>query len=76
MHFQNPGERTAVLKLAEKLQLEGKEYCIITPYDAQGNFLEKEMKEAGLVWEDKCFNVDSFQGKSQTVSPHIVYALG
>ena len=62
MHCQNTIERAAVLKIAEKLQLEGKEYSIITPYDAQRNFLEKDMKEAELIWEDKCFNVDSFQG--------------
>lgn len=59
---QNPAERATALKIAEKLQTEGKEYCIITPYDAQRSFLEEEMKESGLVWQDKCFNVDSFQG--------------
>ena len=61
---QNPAERVTVLKIAEKLQAEDKEYCIITPYDAQRSFLEMDMKASGLIWEDKCFNVDSFQGKS------------
>lgn len=61
---QNPVERAAVLKIAEKLQAENKEYCIITPYDAQRSFLENDLKSSGLIWEDKCFNVDSFQGES------------
>ncbi|KAI0649113.1 P-loop containing nucleoside triphosphate hydrolase protein [Trametes meyenii] len=60
--IHNPTERATVLKIAEKLQVEGKNYAIITPYDAQRSFLEMEMKEAGLVWQDRCFNVDSFQG--------------
>ncbi|KAI1797127.1 P-loop containing nucleoside triphosphate hydrolase protein [Ganoderma leucocontextum] len=60
--WHNPAERATVLKIAEKLQAEGQEYCIITPYDAQRSFLEKDMKSSGLIWEDKCFNVDSFQG--------------
>ncbi|KAM5535941.1 hypothetical protein V8D89_010381 [Ganoderma adspersum] len=55
---------TTVLKIAKKLQEEDKEYCIITPYDAQRSFLENDLKSSGLIWEDKCFNVDSFQGKS------------
>ncbi|KAI0671739.1 P-loop containing nucleoside triphosphate hydrolase protein [Trametes maxima] len=63
--IHNPTERATVLKIAEKLQEEGKSYAIITPYDAQRSFLEMEMKEAGLVWEDKCFNVDSFQGNER-----------
>ena len=62
--MQNPTERAAVFKIAEKLQTEEKDYCIITPYDAQRNFLEREMKDRPeLSWEDKCFNVDSFQGE-------------
>ncbi|KAI0359865.1 hypothetical protein OH77DRAFT_1365274, partial [Trametes cingulata] len=42
-----------------------KEYAIISPYDAQRNFMEKELKESGLVWEDKCFNIDSYQGNEK-----------
>ena len=56
-------EKDAVLKLAQHLQDEGKEYKIISPYEAQTTFIEQEMKNTeGLDWEDKCFNVDSFQG--------------
>ncbi|PIL35585.1 hypothetical protein GSI_02313 [Ganoderma sinense ZZ0214-1] len=62
--WHNPAERTTVLKIAEKLQAEDKDYCIITPYDAQRSFLENDLKDSGLNWKDKCFNVDSFQGKS------------
>lgn len=52
-----------MLKIAAKLQEEKKEYSIITPYDAQRSLLEGEMKEAGMHWQDRCFNVDSFQGE-------------
>ena len=64
---QNPAERLSVLKIAEKLEAEGKEYCIITPYDAQRTFLENELKASGLPWQDKCFNVDSFQGEQHSL---------
>ncbi|KAI0090549.1 AAA domain-containing protein, partial [Irpex rosettiformis] len=38
-----------------------KDYCIITPYDAQRAKIVKELEAAGLP-SDKVFNVDSFQG--------------
>ncbi|EED85947.1 predicted protein [Postia placenta Mad-698-R] len=60
--YVNAEESKAVMKIAEKLEMENKSYRIITPYDAQRNYLEKEMKAFGLRWENKCFNVDSFQG--------------
>ena len=63
MVAQNTLERQTVLKIAAKFQEEDKEYKIITPYDAQRSLLEHGMKEMGLIWQDKCFNVDSFQGK-------------
>jgi len=44
------------------MQADIKRFRIITPYDAQRNLIEKELKAKGLEWEDKCFNVDSFQG--------------
>ncbi|KAL5478689.1 hypothetical protein ACEPAI_1966 [Sanghuangporus weigelae] len=39
----------------------GKDYCIITPYDAQRNLLHKTMEAASLRY-DNIYNVDSFQG--------------
>lgn len=53
----------AVVHIARKLAAEGKSYRIITPYDAQRGAIEDALKNAGLAWEDKCFNVDSFQGE-------------
>lgn len=39
-------------------------YRIITPYDAQRSLIETDMKkENDLKWQDKVFNVDSFQGR-------------
>jgi len=40
----------------------GKNFCIITPYDAQRSAIERALKVEGLPW-DKVFNVDSFQGE-------------
>lgn len=49
--------------LAQYLQDEGKSYRIITPYDAQRSEIERALQEEDLNWHDKCFNVDSFQGR-------------
>ena len=48
--------------LAQHLQDENISFRIITPYDAQRSALEQALKVEDLNWEDKCFNVDSFQG--------------
>ncbi|KAI9461671.1 P-loop containing nucleoside triphosphate hydrolase protein [Lactarius psammicola] len=58
----NRQEVEAVTLIAEHLQEKGVSYRIITPYDAQRNALERALKKKDLIWEDKCFNVDSFQG--------------
>ena len=39
------------------------DFCIITPYDAQREAIQKELKDKGLPWERRVFNVDSFQGQ-------------
>lgn len=64
MFYQNFGEYDATLTIAKHLQSLGKSYKIISCYDAQRSLIEDGMKERGLDWEDKCFNVDSFQGQS------------
>jgi len=61
--FQNPDECKAIVQLATIFQAQEKNYRIITPYDAQRSLIEEELKKAELEWGDKCFNVDSFQGK-------------
>ncbi|KAJ3882090.1 AAA domain-containing protein, partial [Lentinula edodes] len=38
-----------------------KDFCVITPYDAQRAAIEKQLKQENIPWE-KVFNVDSFQG--------------
>jgi regulator of nonsense transcripts 1 len=59
---QNFQELRAVISIARQYNKQGKSYRIITPYDAQRNAIEKELQTAKLPWQDKCFNVDSFQG--------------
>jgi len=40
-----------------------KNFCVITPYDAQRAAIETGLKNADLPW-DSVYNVDSFQGLS------------
>jgi superfamily I DNA and/or RNA helicase len=54
-------EVQAVVHLARALQKSRKSYRIITPYDAQRGRIEDALKQAALQWQDKVFNVDSFQ---------------
>ncbi|KAL4260424.1 DNA2/NAM7 helicase-like C-terminal domain-containing protein [Pleurotus pulmonarius] len=60
--FQNDAEMKLVLKLASQLQEKDLSYRIVTPYESQRNLIETSMQESEMQWEDKCFNVDSFQG--------------
>jgi AAA domain len=39
-----------------------KEFAVITPYDAQRGLAERALRAGGLPWEDRVFNLDSFQG--------------
>ncbi|KAF7424521.1 hypothetical protein PC9H_009828 [Pleurotus ostreatus] len=66
--WTNIPEIRAVIKIAQRFHKQGKPYRIITPYDAQRSKIEGMLKQEKLPWEDKCFNVDSFQGEG--VAPH------
>ena len=59
---QNEIEAGHILHLARKLQEQDRNYRIITGYEGQRNYIENLMKDEGLEYGDKCFNVDSFQG--------------
>ncbi|KAJ7773407.1 AAA domain-containing protein [Mycena metata] len=64
--IQNLLECEAVIKLAQHLQENEKNYKIITPYDGQRVLIEDMMKETeDLKWEEKVYNVDSFQGNEE-----------
>jgi regulator of nonsense transcripts 1 len=63
----NRKEVKAITRLAHHLQEENKSFRIITPYDAQRGALEEALRDEDLNWEDKCFNVDSFQGNEDHV---------
>ncbi|KAI0956190.1 hypothetical protein AcV7_006651 [Taiwanofungus camphoratus] len=60
----NYEEANAVVAIVRKLHTEGKSFRVITPYDSQRNLLESRLKSEKLPWENKCFNVDSFQGSA------------
>ena len=60
--LQNEVEASHILQLARKLEEQDRNYRIITCYEGQRTHIENLMKEEGLKWGDKCFNVDSFQG--------------
>ncbi|KAK7690912.1 hypothetical protein QCA50_006015 [Cerrena zonata] len=68
----NTEEVQAVIHIARKYAAAGKSYRIITPYDAQRSTIERSLKEASIPWEDKCFNVDSFQGNE---ADHIILSV-
>ncbi|KAG2367901.1 AAA domain-containing protein [Suillus spraguei] len=59
----NQQEISVVIHLARLYNDQGKQYRIITPYDGQRSTIEHQLELAKLPWADKCFNVDSFQGK-------------
>lgn len=59
---QNVEEAKTVIQLARTYNAQGKSYRIITPYDAQRSLLESNLKTSGIPWENRVFNVDSFQG--------------
>jgi regulator of nonsense transcripts 1 len=63
--YMNEVEATHVLHLARKLQDQERNYRIITGYEGQRSYIEGLMKDEGLEWGDKCFNVDSFQGNEE-----------
>ena len=63
IYIQNDAEMKLVLKLASQLEEKNLSYRIVTPYESQRNLIETTMQENEMQWEDKCFNVDSFQGK-------------
>ncbi|KAK0204848.1 P-loop containing nucleoside triphosphate hydrolase protein [Desarmillaria ectypa] len=64
--FINDAEAAIAIQLASYLQEQQMKYKIITPYDGQRNKIQNDMKNIdGLDWQDKCFNVDSFQGNEE-----------
>ena len=48
-----------------------REFCIITPYDAQRNAIVQQLKKENLPWES-VYNVDSFQG---TICCSLIYVF-
>jgi superfamily I DNA and/or RNA helicase len=61
-HSQNLREVAVAVDVAKKLNDQRKCFRIITPYDPQRSLLENALKQEDLPWEDKCFNIDAFQG--------------
>ncbi|KAF8554480.1 hypothetical protein OG21DRAFT_1385482, partial [Imleria badia] len=68
----NTEEARVVVKLAQLYESRGMSFHIITPYDAQRSLIENLLKEEELLWEDKVFNVDSFQGNEDD---HIIVSV-
>lgn len=59
---KNHEEARVVVKLARLYESKKMSFRIITPYDGQRSHIEGLLKSEKLTWEDKVFNVDSFQG--------------
>ena len=67
---QNQNEIQTIVHLVHHYY-QHRDFCVITPYDAQRAALEKQLKTEGLPWE-RVFNVDSFQGMYKVVFCSIV----
>ncbi|THH33182.1 hypothetical protein EUX98_g960 [Antrodiella citrinella] len=65
--YKNLAEAATIVTMAGHLQVENTNFRIITPYDAQRSLIENMLKQANLVYANKCFNVDSFQGNEDDV---------
>lgn len=60
-HFiQNLDEIRTIIHLV-RYYYRTRDFCVITPYDAQRAAIERALKAESLPWE-RVFNVDSFQG--------------
>ncbi|KAG8844026.1 hypothetical protein FRC20_003655 [Serendipita sp. 405] len=70
--YINKPEAEAAILLAKQLEIRQKDYRLISPYATQTELLLKRLKEENMDWEDKCFNVDSFQGNE---ADYIVISL-
>ena len=71
---QNKREVTTVIEIARQLIAAKQSFRIITPYDSQRSLLEGSLQDARLTWEDKCFNIDSFQGFNLLFSHYVCVA--
>ncbi|KAJ6468775.1 AAA domain-containing protein [Mycena sanguinolenta] len=58
---QNPEEIQTICHLVRRYAQARREFCVITPYDAQRAAIERQLKVENLP-HDVIFNVDSFQG--------------
>ncbi|KIJ67000.1 hypothetical protein HYDPIDRAFT_85949 [Hydnomerulius pinastri MD-312] len=70
--WANHEEALVVVHIARLYQATGKSFRIVTPYDGQRSVIENALKAAKLIWEDKVFNVDSFQGNEDE---HIIISV-
>ncbi len=69
---QNAAEVHIVVKLVQDYY-RYKDYCVITPYDAQRAAIVKALQTARLP-SDKVFNIDSFQGEKESIRCFILCA--
>ncbi|KAF9243391.1 P-loop containing nucleoside triphosphate hydrolase protein [Melanogaster broomeanus] len=70
--WMNREEALVVVHLAKIYANKHRSFRIITPYDGQRTYIENALKTAKLQWEDKVFNVDSFQGNEDD---HIIVSV-
>ncbi|KAF7350700.1 Nucleoside triphosphate hydrolase protein [Mycena sanguinolenta] len=61
LSWKNPEEIQTICHLVRRYSQAGKEFCVITPYDAQRAAIERQLKAENLP-HHAVFNVDSFQG--------------
>ena len=67
MGIQNTEEVNTIVNIVKKYY-HHKDYCVITPYDAQRGAITAALKAAGAPRSEHVYNVDSFQGASHQPS--------
>ncbi|KAF9223781.1 hypothetical protein BS17DRAFT_704462 [Gyrodon lividus] len=70
--WANREEALVVVHLARLYESKHMSFRVISPYDGQRSLIENALKSAKLQWEDKVFNVDSFQGNEDD---HIIVSV-
>ncbi|KAJ7648216.1 P-loop containing nucleoside triphosphate hydrolase protein [Mycena polygramma] len=61
LSWKNPAEIQTICHLVRRYAETGKQFCVITPYDAQRAAIELQLKAEKLP-HNAVYNVDSFQG--------------
>ncbi|KAI9143333.1 P-loop containing nucleoside triphosphate hydrolase protein, partial [Paraphysoderma sedebokerense] len=61
--FENQKEAIQIVRYAQRLEILGRRYVILVPYDKQRHGISSRLKAVNIPCENRVFNVDSYQGQ-------------